>query len=133
MKAEITINSDQHVDLFAVEKRMSSFVKVTNVSTNLLEFEAEWDFSYLFRGELFTMIDYGSIQLKGDEVIYKIISVRYWLNVAAFFGVFFVFPLVMGSPVEAIIIGLSLSSILAITIWQIAKWRHKRFLRRLLA
>ncbi|KAB2809819.1 hypothetical protein [Phaeocystidibacter luteus] len=133
MKAEITINSDQHVDLFAVEKRMSSFVKVTNVSTNLLEFEAEWDFSYLFRGELFTMIDYGSIQLKGDEVIYKIISVRYWLNVAAFFGVFFVFPLVMGSPVEVIIIGLSLSSILAISIWQIAKWRHKRFLRKLLA
>lgn len=133
MKAEIIFKPDHRINLISVEKRMSSYVKVTEVSTNLLEFEAEWDFSYLFRGELFTLIDYGSIQLKGDEVIYKIISVRYWLNVAAFFGVFFVFPLVMGSPVEAIIIGLSLSSILAISIWQIAKWRHKRFLRRLLA
>jgi len=107
-----------------IAERLRDRVKVIDNDANSVEFESKPLLSYVIIGRLFTMVDFGKVYRENNRVVYKVVSIRYWVIIT---GVF----LLTGVLPQEYLFGAAITTTIGILCYLIIYFRHKNYAKSL--
>lgn len=111
-----------------IEKQLKKKVRIKSKESTFVAFKVYPILYYVLIGRLFTLVDEGKVFKYKEEIVYEVISYRYWVAVAVSFVISVInIGLIGGYILSSIILGLFVCLLVAVIVYIYMWYRHKKY------